>query len=225
MATKKFNGPVIMKWLNARHIRERVVLLGAGLGIITMLWLTFVHDALGVAKENASRNITIAESQIIEEQNRQAAIRGSYTSDPNSFALSRQRELREAAENADARLNQLYGDLISPQQMAQVLTTVLQNETTLNFIRLENIAPETLIGAATTDASATAIPDIQVFRHGFRLAFEGSFLETVYYLRNIERLDVDFFWEDLKFELLEYPNARIDLEIYTLSTEREWIGV
>ena len=224
MAISKPNPQQIIRWLNARHARERVIILVAGLGIVGLLWLAFVHDALEAAKETVSRNITITNGRIQDEQSRQAQIRGSYTDDPNAFAVSRISELRNTTEQANSRLNQLYGELISPQRMAQVLTSILQNETALDFVSLVNVPSQALLTATATDAAAGA-PEIQVFRHGMRMVFEGNFLDAVEYLRNLEQLDGNFFWENLEFELEDYPSARISLEIYTLSTEDRWIGV
>jgi MSHA biogenesis protein MshJ len=221
---KKLSWENIMKWLRARHPRERAILLVAGLGILGMIWLTFVHDVLTAAKAEESRNITIADGRIAEEQNRQNEIKTTYTTDPNVYAQTRQRELRDAANDADARLNRLYGDLILPQQMNQVLTTLLQRETTLNLVKLDNLPSEALIAVAAAPEDDAA-PGVQVYKHGLHLEFQGSFIDTVYYLRSLEQLDSNFFWENLEFELGEYPTAKISLDIYTLSTERAFIGV
>jgi MSHA biogenesis protein MshJ len=213
-----------MKWLNSRRGNERVILLCGGIGLLLMIWLTLVHDVLVAARATEATNITIADGGILAEQNRQTEIRSTYTSDPNTFALTRQRELTEAANTANGRLNQLYGELISPKQMSQVLTTILQRDTSLKLITLENQPPEALVTAAV-DVEAGIGAGVQVFRHGMRMVFEGNFLETVAYLRSLEALDGNFFWDRLEFNLVEYPNGEISLDIYTLSTEEGWIGV
>lgn len=189
---KKLNWESIKKWLNARHPRERAILLIASLGIAGMLWLSLVHDVLTAAKAEQFRNITIAQSRIAEEQARQNDIRATYTTDPNVYAQTKQNELREAANDANTRLNQLYGDLISPQQMVEVLVTLLRRETTLDLVSLGNVSSEPLIDAAASAGSGDA-PGVQVFKHGMHLEFEGSFIDTVYYLRSLERLDSNFF--------------------------------
>jgi MSHA biogenesis protein MshJ len=192
------------------------------LGVLAMVWMTFVHDALVAAQTEAARAITIADGRIAEELNNQADIKNTYTTDPNSFALSRQLELREATGSAKMRLDQLYGELITPQQMSQMLTTILRRETTLKFVSLQNQPSEALVSAAP---EGQADPGVQVFKHGMRMEFEGNFLETIRYLRSLEQLDGNFFWENLEFNLGTYPNGRISLDIYTLSTEQGWIGV
>ncbi|MDY6983535.1 MAG: hypothetical protein SV422_10645 [Pseudomonadota bacterium] len=211
-----------MKWIDARAVRERAILLGAALGLFFLVWLVFVHDPVVAAQESEARSTTLAQARVLEEQKRQNDIRTSYSGDPNAFALARQRELRNAAATTDARLNELYGELISPRQMSQMLTTLLQRETMLNLISLENQPSEALVPA---NGTAGAEAPMQVFKHGLRLVFEGDFLETVNYLRSLERLDGNFFWDMLDFEVTEYPKARISLDIYTLSTEQGWIGV
>lgn len=220
----KYNVQALLKWLDARHVRERAILLVAALGLLTMLWLVFVHDVMTAAKQAEARGITVADSRILEQQNRQNEIRNSYSSDPNAFALTRQRELREATASANERLNRLYGELISPQRMSQVLTSILQRETRLNLVSLENRPSQALLTAAANATSPNAAP-VQVFKHGMHMVFEGNFIETVYYLRSLESLDGNFFWENLEFQVTDYPNARISLDIYTLSTEQGWIGV
>jgi MSHA biogenesis protein MshJ len=57
------------------------------------------------------------------------------------------------------------------------------------------------------------------------MVFQGNYLETIKYLRSLEQLDGNFFWESLEFNLTTYPDGQISLDIYTLSTERGWIGV
>ncbi len=222
MPMKKLNWQAITKWLNARHVRERTILLVAFVGVLGMAWLTFAHDAMVAVKAETSRLITIADSRITEEENRQAEIRNTYTTDPNTFALSRQRDLRDSMDSANTRLNQLYGELISPQQMSEMLTTILRRETRLKLISVQNVPPEALVTATTETPTA---PGVQVFKHGMRMVFEGNFLETVRYLRSLEQLTGNFFWENLEFNLGTYPNGRINLEIYTLSTEQGFIGV
>jgi MSHA biogenesis protein MshJ len=231
---KKLNWQEIMKWLSKRHERERAILLVGGLGLLGMLWLTFVHDVLVAKQADVASSIAIAENTVVEERNRQNDIRTTYTTDPNVYAQQRQSELRDLANDANSRLNQLYGDLISPVQMTEALQTLLRSETTLDMVGFVNLSPEALIGGVTTPAEvdaddaaapATAIPAVQVYKHGIHMVFEGSFLDTVYYLRSLEQLDSNFFWENLEFELTEYPKATISLDIYTLSTERGFLGV
>lgn len=224
----------LIESLEARKKEERGLLLAMLLIIIGYSWLVFVYDPLNVEQEQLDRQIISLVGQIAQEGNRYFDIQRSYGEDPNAFARNRQRELQQETIAVDARLNEIYGQLIQPRQMAEVLTTILQRETTLRLVNLENQPSSVLV--STT--SGTAVPlvgnavagigqdgSIQVYRHGLQMVFEGDYVETIRYLRSLENLETSFFWDSLSYEVQEWPVARITLNIFTLSTQEEWIGV
>lgn len=223
---EKFNK--LVATLDARKPEERVLLLAVVLLVVGLVWLTFVHDVVTATLADTQRRTTVLEGQIAAEAVTQADIRATYTADPDAFAVNRMQELRAALQSTDERLDELYGELISPRQMSLVLTTLLQSETSLNLVSLENTAPVTVVTSATAADAAEGAPEtsgVDIFKHGLRMVFEGEYLETVRFLRSLERLENSFFWENLDFQVTAYPRATISVDIYTLSSERGWIGV
>lgn len=222
----KFNK--LVATLDARKPEERVLLLAVVLLVLGLVWLTFVHDVATANLADLQRRTTVLDGQIAAEAVTQADITATYTTDPNAFAVNRIQELRAALLSTDERLDELYGELISPQQMSLVLTSLLQSETSLDLVSLENTAPEMLVTSTALVDAAGAVAGsggVDIFKHGLRMVFEGEYLETVRFLRNLERLENSFFWENLDFEVTAYPRATITVDIYTLSSERGWIGV
>jgi len=212
--------------LDARKPEERVLLLAVLLLVVGLVWLTFVHDVVSASLADTQRRSTILDGQIAAEAVTQADIRATYSADPDSFAVNRMQELRAALLSTDERLDELYGDLISPRQMSLVLTTLLQSETSLSLVSLENTAPVMMVTSATlAEEEAANTGGVDIFKHGLRMVFEGEYLETVRFLRSLERLENSFFWENLDFQVTAYPRATISVDIYTLSSERGWIGV
>ena len=214
----KLNWKEIQKLLGARSFRERAVLLAAALALIFYVWLIFVFDVINASQAEADRQISNAVALLNNEINRNQTIRSTYTNDPNAFAISRRNELQASVSELDAELLNLYGELTLPSQMANILSDILQRETTLHLVSLENLAPEALFGS---EAGA----DVQVYRHGLSLQLEGEYLETIRFLKQVEDLDVNFFWENLTYQVNEYPEGVINLNIFTLSTQRGFIGV
>lgn len=213
--------------LDARKQEERVLLLLVAISVIAYSGFVFVLEPLQLQKAEMERRLAIANLQIVEENNRQAEISSTYSNDPNSLARKRQAELQHANAGADAELNELYGQLLDPREMSLMLTRILQRETTLELVSLSNTPSELLLttkvslGVDATGREAS----VEVFRHGLQMVFEGTYLETIRYLRNLEELENNFFWESMEYRVTEYPNARITVDLYTLSTQREWIGV
>lgn len=224
--------------LEARKLEERALLLAIVVVVVGYGWLVLVSDRIDARREQLSLQVNSLNGQIAQEANRFSDIQRNYKADPNAFARQRQQALQEQTIAVDEQLRRLYGQLIQPRQMAQVLTSILQRETTLRLVSLENLAPSMLtsasVGAVTPLVGESAVAasegldaenGIQVYRHGLRMVFEGNYLETIRYLRSLENLDTTFFWQSLSYNVTEWPKANITLEIFTLSTRQEWIGV
>lgn len=224
--------------IEARQLGERAILLGVVLLVIGYAWLILVFDRMNANQDELNRRSTILNAQITEEATRYVSIQNNYRSDPNAFARNRQQELQQETIEIDNELRRLYGQLIQPRQMAQVLSTILQRETTLKLVSLENL-PSAIMTSANSGTMAPLVgafvleigpgespaDQINVYRHGLRMVFEGDYLETIRYLRSLENLESSFFWQSLNYEVSQWPVSRITLDIFTLSTQQEWIGV
>lgn len=228
----------IVASVESRKPGERAVLLGVVIIVMTYGWLLLVSDPISAEQAGQEQRINTLNAQIAEEANRFADIQRSYTNDPNAFLRNRRQELQQQTFAVDEELRALYGQLIQPRQMAQVLTTILQRETTLKLISLEN-QPSSVMGSADAGVVTPLVGEavvgneegldpeegIRVYRHGLVMVFEGDYIETIRYLRSLENLDTSFFWQTLSYEVSGWPKARITLNIFTLSTQEEWIGV
>ncbi len=221
----RINWKELRKLVDARTLRERVALILAVVVVIAYTWLVFVFDVLDAGQEENARLINNTVNQINSELTRNQNIRDSYTRDPNAFIRTRITALEQDLREVDSTLLNLYGELILPQQMAGVLTEILQGETTLRLISFENLEPESLMDDEEAQLQGFDDEQINVYRHGLRMVFEGDYLETIRFLRRVEGLDTSFFWDNLDFEVIEYPRASITLNIFTLSTQRGFIGV
>lgn len=215
-----------MKAVNARKQEERVVLLLVFFAVLGYGAFVLLIEPLQLLRMEMARRITVSNTQIVEQSNLQNDINANFNKDPDSFAKQRQDELRRDIVAADAELALLYGQLIDPREMSLMLTSILQRDTTLELISLSNKPSELLLTAAPdSDAAADTRAGIELFRHGMQMVFEGNYLDTVRYLQSLEGLQSNFFWERMEYSVIAYPKARITLDIYTLSTQRGWIGV
>lgn len=215
------------KALNARKQEERVVLLLVVIVVLAYGGFVAVLEPLQLKRADFERRLQVTNAQILEENNRQNEIQTTFSSDPDAFARNRQEELMRSVSNADAELDRLYGQLIDPREMALMLAGILQRESGLELISLSNRPSELLLSTASGDAAAASndTDDVELYRHGLQMVFEGSYLDTIRYLKTLEDQQNNFFWESMQYTVQEYPRARITLDIYTLSTQQGWIGV
>jgi len=64
-----------------------------------------------------------------------------------------------------------------------------------------------------------------LYQHRIQLELEGKYDQVSKYLAQVEALPEKVFWQNLAFQMDNYPVGRLSLEVYTLSTSKDLIGV
>ena len=225
--------------INARSESERGILLAmAGAGLF-MLWLTMVSDPLAASILTTESQIANVNRQIAGQKAEYAEKVAASEEDPNRYANERLQIVTQEQARLDEQMASLAGDLVTPAQMTEILGNVLDSQEGLELIAFQNKDALPLQSGvrnnATADADATEGEEFdefgqqplqgQVYEHGLVIEFQGSFFDTLRYLRFLENISGNFFWDVLSYELMDWPNAHVRLEIHTLSTERGFIGV
>lgn len=77
-------------------------------------------------------------------------------------------------------------------------------------------------GNATPDGAE--VTDSVLYKHGLQIVFDGDFFRTLEYLKAIEGLKARFFWDSFALDVVEYPESRTTLSVYTISMGPAWIG-
>jgi MSHA biogenesis protein MshJ len=92
----------------------------------------------------------------------------------------------------------------------------------LRLIRASNLDVKPLI---EQDGAGGQSGEPMLYRHGLRLELEGTYLDCLEYLGAVERLPWKLYWGALDLRTEDFPTNAISIEIFTLSLDREWIGV
>ncbi|MDO9520471.1 MAG: hypothetical protein Q8K97_04005 [Pseudohongiella sp.] len=211
---------------DARPALEKALV--AGLVLIGMVWLFFALLATPVQSEITAiaNQLTQAQNQLSAlEQREQAAISASAT-DPNEPVRVRIALAIEAQRNLDGEIQQLAGNLVTPQSMTRVLTSILERQSGLTLISIDNSAPQLVQSSDATAGTGNSSQARQrIFKHSLNVQLEGDYLSLIGYLRRIEGFPERFFWDQLSFTQTEWPKARISIQLHTLSTEEGFVGV
>lgn len=195
--------------VDALQLRERAMLLFAG---VLVLFLLF--DTLGLQpgyKKQQQKNQAINELehklQILRE--RTGLLAGQSGKDMSLWRDQLQTDLA-GLEN---RLHRELGAMLAPDQAMHVLEQVLTEEKDLKLLEVDAFSePLNSMELSQKDTDTAS----SIGRYGLRLHLEGSYLSTLRYLLALESLPWTFFWEGVDFEVIEYPKARVKLDIYTL---------
>lgn len=225
----------LIKNIESRAQSEKII-------VLIMLMAGLVLGYLSIGYDPISADIARIDTQISNIQRQIGAQQSTYTSmlaqsqeDPTRFANERLQAITRELAALDSEITNLAGDLVTPSEMTQILTSVLGSFSGLELIQFQNKQASPMrTGLVNTQAVGTtgassevAASDVsgQVFEHGLVLEFQGNFFDTLKYLRFLENITGSFFWDSISFNQAEWPSARVTLEIHTLSTEEGFIGV
>ena len=201
---------------DALTVRERVLVFVTVLALVGTAWHLVLMQPLLSQADKARADIAETRDRIelantsLQEQVLQLA--QIDTTNQTRFALTQQR-----IDQLDKELAEYSGKLIDPSEMAFVLESVLKGQTSLRLKRIRNLGAEAL----TADNENAAVI---LYRHGLEIEVEGSYLDCLAYLEEIEALPWRFYWQFLELDVVEYPRNRIRIEVSTLSLDEEWIG-
>lgn len=200
--------------LAALSQRERVLIMLTGVvlvgSIATYGWL----DAAVVRLEqdrlaliSAQRDLEIMD---LENQGKQARL----ARDPDQNVRTQLAGVDEEIGKLDAALKAQTVDLIQAHEMPEVLEALLSRSANLHMVALTSLAPEPLMAGEQR---------INLFKHGIRLKLEGGYFDVYQYLKALEALPRHFYWKQFDYQVQEHPKAVVEMEIYTLSTSKEFI--
>lgn len=213
--------PAIEK-INHLSLRERILVLLACLIVMQQAWDSLVwipanqqHDAL-VAKE------TRVNEDMLQLQIDLKLLTAESNQDPDRDIKRQIATLENHLISVKKKIDETQASLVSPSEMAKLLEQLLISEKSLELRKLETLDSVALIPVAE---KAQNKGSFQVYRHGFSIEFEGSYMATLRYIEALEKLPWKFFWDGVEYRVEQYPGSVVKLNLYTLSLSEGWIGV
>jgi len=213
--------------IDALTVRQRVLLLAAGVLVLYALWQVLLMDPLLAAQARAGSGIEARRDAVAALAAQAEAITRRGLADPDAPNRALRDRHRARIAEIDARIAQTAANVIDAGQMAAVLESVLSRSRGLTVIEVRGLGARPLLepAAEQPELAAAGARSPGAFKHGVRITFAGGYHETLAYLRALEALPWRFFWEGIEFEVQRYPEAIASITVYTLSLDRRWIGV
>lgn len=141
----------------------------------------------------------------------------------------------------DEKLLTLTEELINPIEMRNALIQLLNLQPGVTLMSFEVVPAEPVLfetektneASVSTDKLATNsnmqyaadIESAGLYRHAIELKLTGKYFQLRDYLKKVEELPWQFFWHNFEYQLKAYPKSELTIEIYSLSTNKEFIGV
>lgn len=223
---------------NSSTTREQYLIIATGLvAIIFILFSVFLDTPMQrieqlnseIAKTQKNNQDNIATMQILEQ---------ALSGDPDVALKKELAQYQDKLGEIDEQLLALTSDLIDPFQMRLALIKLLKLQKGVKLLSFEVLpaSPVTKAKVETTTAldadtqtTLTALDSqpeqLRLYRHGIKIKLQGQYFQLKDYLSQLESLSWKFFWQEFDYQLKAYPVSELEIEIYSLSTAQEFIGV
>jgi MSHA biogenesis protein MshJ len=211
--------------------------------VIFVLYSLFLDEPIqniGSYKEQ----IIKAQQDIESKKDSIQVLKQALDEDPN-VALKRELSQYQAKlGDVDKKLLELTSDLIDPIQMRFALIKLLKlqkgvkllsfevlpaSPVTEDKVLAENETEQTIEKNNTSTVKTSDVQSqpaqLRLYRHGIKIKLQGQYFELKDYLTQLESLSWKFFWQEFDYQLKAYPVSELEIEIYSLSTSQEFIGV
>lgn len=198
----------------ALSLRERILILLTGVVLLGAMgiygWLDDADTRLGQDRQALAAAQRDLEILTLENQGKQARL----GRDPDAQVREQLAGVETTLRQMDAELLAQTVDLIPAHEMPAVLEALLSRSANLHMLALTSLKPEPLMAGEQK---------VNLFRHGIRLQLEGGYFDVYQYLKALEALPRHFYWKGFDYRVVEHPKAAVVMEIYTLSTSKEFI--
>jgi MSHA biogenesis protein MshJ len=206
---------------NALSLRERALVALGLLAVVIVAWDKMLMDPLQARESSLTQ-----EMQAMQES--MAALSGTIigdAADPTSEALTQEQAVQAALASVDEKLASAASGLIAPERMIEVINDVLSRQRGVRLVSLRNKPVEILLKGADDAKPELTTRDQGPYVHPIELTIEGSYLDVLAYLKELETLPWRIYWKALELQTVEHPTNRVRIELRTLSMDKAWIGV
>jgi len=211
----------LVGWYQQRPLRERTMLFVCLLVVLFFIWQLLVLQPIDNRRKLVQTQVNQVQANLGDLATREQIVEAMRNVDPDQENRRRLQVLQTELDKLRAQLAGEIVNLVSPQEMPELLKELLKRQNKLHLISLENLPAEEL--KLNQDAAENKLTS-GLYRHRLRMEFAGDYLSTLKYLHSLEQLPRTMVWDELEIETLEYPQAKVRLEVFTLSLNEGWIG-
>ncbi|RUO42820.1 hypothetical protein CWE15_05300 [Aliidiomarina taiwanensis] len=198
-------------WFTSRVPRERwllsVVLL---LAVAWLAWLVAVEPAyLSVQEKQAALTTSAAQNQALAEE--VTSLEAQAAVDPNEALRARLQRL-ERERNRLGELLDEKAEFMQPEQLLAWLEALLESGAGLTLEAFVTEQPQPFIEQSEETANT-----VNIMQYPVKVTLTGDFFAIHDYLEALSGLPLSFYWQGFDYQVEEHPEARVTLELFTLS--------
>lgn len=208
----------VIERINGLSLRERALLALAVLAVVFLLWDALLMNPVRERQQRVQGELEQVRERVAGLTASIQALAVARAEGPDAALRQRRSALVSEISSLEDRLLQAYGDIGDPRQTVSLLTGLLAERAGLALVELENLPPQAL-----TDADRQAIPGL--FVHRVRLVVDANHDGIRDYLALLAQLPSGVFLESMHLTVPDWPRNRVELILFSLTLDDNWLGV
>lgn len=219
----------IFEQIDGRILRERVLIFLTLLVLVFVVWNFVVQAKFDRERKSlqAEAGKVTTEQRVLESHINTLTM--SMASDPAITKAKEISSLTASVSKMEERLSGLSQGLISAEQLPKALEDVLHRTASVKLLQVRTLAATELqLTSVKSDPAGATKPEVRgagVYKHAVLIRVAGNYSQLIQLMTEIEALQWKFYWESLDYTVKEYPNAEIEIRVFTLSSEEGLLGV
>jgi MSHA biogenesis protein MshJ len=220
--------------------REQYLIIATGIVAIVFILYSLFLDASIQRVEQLNQQVLQTQQSNKNIQNSIQLLDQALREDPNVDLQKELSQYQAKLGGIDEQLLALTSDLIDPIQMRYALVKLLKLQKGVKLLSFEVLPASPVAHSKTedknnnksdkittvkTDVTQAQTVHLHLYRHGIKIKLQGQYFQLKDYLTQLESLSWKFFWQEFDYQLKAYPVSELEIEIYSLSTAQEFIGV
>lgn len=207
--------------------REQKIVLFTFISLLLLLVFLLLIEPLLLANKSLYSELETTESINIKITRQIESTRETQHQDPNDVLRNELADLNNEAARLQGQISLLTQALVAPRQMVNLLEQVLTQDKQIKLISLNNLPEEGMnIGEPKVENELVEIePDSLIYQHAFEIELETTYSSSIAYLKRLDDLPWQLFWQTLEYESTHYPKGSLKIKIYTLSMSKAVLGV
>ncbi|RLV59051.1 MSHA biogenesis protein MshJ [Parashewanella curva] len=198
-------------------LRERVLITASS--CVLLIWLCSLpveHLYQKWCDQKAAYKELIQQNQLSSQLN--DSYRARLETDPNQDYRAQIDSLEAQKKALDEQLEGQLIDMVSATYMPTLLEDILSKTTNVKLTGLQVVAP---VPVLSMDDSSSE----NLYRHGLKLKLTGDYFGFIKFVTAIDELPNKLYWKRVNYSVTQYPKAEIELELETVSINKELIRV
>lgn len=219
----------LMEQIDSRVLRERALIFITALALIYMVWSLLIQSGFDSKRASLQSEETSLNQEQSELVSKISTLTAALESDPAVTKSHEVSKLNSSIGEVEAQLAGLSQGLIGASQLPKVLEEVLLRTKSVKLLQVRTLAATEL--QLTTEVRPengqiqSTTGSTGVYKHAVVIRVAGNYSQLIQLMTEIEALQWKFYWESLDYTVKLYPDAEIDIRVFTLSSEEGLLGV